>query len=122
MAATGEGTKLPLKATFDCRIKPELHGAGITADGGLLACREPDDAPGLSAMARRPPPTVATERAFAIGRWACCAGWATVACNLASRAGRTFRLTESGRRAAYQPPTAPHLRNVKSTLSVDRPG
>jgi hypothetical protein len=42
--ATGEARELPLRATFDRRIKLEFHGARITSDGGLLAYRELDDA------------------------------------------------------------------------------
>jgi hypothetical protein len=34
---TGEAKELPLRPTFDRRIKLEFHGAKITSDGGLLA-------------------------------------------------------------------------------------
>ena len=40
---TGEAKELPLRPTFDRRIKLEFHGARITSDGGLLAYRELDD-------------------------------------------------------------------------------
>jgi hypothetical protein len=38
--ATGETKELPLRVTFDRRIKLEFHGTRITSDGGLLAYRE----------------------------------------------------------------------------------
>jgi hypothetical protein len=46
--ATGEARELPLRPTFDRRIKLEFHGARITSDGGLLAHRELDHALGLT--------------------------------------------------------------------------
>jgi hypothetical protein len=47
----GEATAEPLRVDFDRRIKLEFHGARITSDGGLLACRELDDAFGLTEIA-----------------------------------------------------------------------
>jgi DDE family transposase len=49
--AAGEARELPLRPTFDLRIKLEFHGARITSDGGLLAYRELDAALGLTEIA-----------------------------------------------------------------------
>jgi Transposase DDE domain group 1 len=49
--AAGEARELPLRPTFDRRIKLEFHGARITSDGGLLAYRELDDILGLAEIA-----------------------------------------------------------------------
>src|ERR671920_117370 len=49
--ATGDARELPLRPTFDRRIKLEFHGARITSDGGLLAYRELDAALGLTEIA-----------------------------------------------------------------------
>jgi hypothetical protein len=49
--AAGEARELPLRPTFDRRIKLEFHGARITSDGGLLAYRELDAALGLTEIA-----------------------------------------------------------------------
>jgi hypothetical protein len=38
----GEKTRETLKLQFDRRLRLELHGARITSDAGLLACRELD--------------------------------------------------------------------------------
>ena len=44
----GESTNVCAKLRFDHRIRLEFHGATITSDAGLLACRELDDALGLT--------------------------------------------------------------------------
>ncbi len=49
--ATGEAKELPLRPTFDRRIKLEFHGARITSDDGLLAYLELDDILGLVGIA-----------------------------------------------------------------------
>ena len=43
-----ESTNVCTKLRFDHRIRLEFHGATITSDAGLLACRELDDALGLT--------------------------------------------------------------------------
>src|SRR3954449_7866537 len=50
-ATSGEAQDAALGLAFDRRLKLEFHGTKITPDGGLLACRELDDARGLSETA-----------------------------------------------------------------------
>lgn len=47
----GEDKKTPLKLNFDSKVLLEFRGATITSDAGLLACREFDDALGLTETA-----------------------------------------------------------------------
>jgi hypothetical protein len=50
-AMSGEAQDAALGLAFDRRLKLEFHGTKVTSDGGLLACRELDDALGLSETA-----------------------------------------------------------------------
>ncbi len=47
----GDGEKTALKLGFDSKVRLEFRGATITSDAGLLACRELDDALGLTESA-----------------------------------------------------------------------
>ena len=47
----GDGDNAPLKLKFDPKVGLEFHGATITSDAGLLACRGLDEALGLTETA-----------------------------------------------------------------------
>jgi hypothetical protein len=47
----GDGEKIPLKLSFNPRVRLEFHGSTITSDAGLLAIRELDEALGLTTIA-----------------------------------------------------------------------
>ena len=47
----GEAKKTALRVHFSRRLRLDFHGARITSDAGLLACRELDDALGLTVRA-----------------------------------------------------------------------
>ena len=46
----GESDRSSIRPCFDRRLKLELHGSRVTSDAGLLAYRDLEDAPGLTAL------------------------------------------------------------------------
>jgi hypothetical protein len=48
----GAGQRQALRLTFNRGLKLEFYGSQVTSDDGLLACREPDEALGLTAPAK----------------------------------------------------------------------
>jgi hypothetical protein len=47
----GERTQEALRVHFGARVRLDMHGATLTSEAGLLACRELDDALGLTQAA-----------------------------------------------------------------------
>src|SRR3954452_2539791 len=58
----------PLRPQFDRRLRLEFHGANVTSDAGLLACRELDDALQLTDTAADVPQDTRTGRNTRHGR------------------------------------------------------
>jgi hypothetical protein len=50
----GDGQTEPLPPRGDRRLRLEFHGAEVTSDAGVPACRELDDALDLTASAAEP--------------------------------------------------------------------
>jgi hypothetical protein len=84
----GEKTREALKLRFDKRLRLEFHGARITSDAGLLACRELDEALVLTEAA----PTYLRETR---GGGMCSMSWCRCCGSLCIRLRRTWRDTRT---------------------------
>ena len=60
----GERKKPGLRLNFNRKLKLEFHGAKITSDAGLLACREMPDGTGLKGLRKRVPPNYSENVSF----------------------------------------------------------
>ena len=76
----GESTNPRAKLRFDRRVRLEFRGATITSDAGLLACRELDDALGLTETANESLQRVGAVVTCSTDWWAFSGSRCTVVC------------------------------------------